>query len=409
MANLLWPGDHRAGQYFTDSAVCLAMVDVENAWLEALRRNTIIPAQTAKCDLRTLINDADLEVIAKEAENGANPAIPLVRLLRQRAPESARQWIHRGLTSQDVIDSALVLTLHAGVNRLRGDLAVQLRSLVELADVHRTTPTVARTLTQSSFPTTFGIKAAVWLNTICAAADAVDRLRTPVQIGGAAGTLAAATEIAAVWHGRGRAADVALALADDTADVLGLEPSVPWHTSRSPISDAGDALVTCTDAWGRIAADVLTLGRPEIGELSEPGGQCCGGSSVMPDKNNPVLSVLLRRTALTTPPLAATLHTVAALSNDERADGAWHAEWDTLRILGRRTLVAASQASELLTGLRINLDRMGANLAAIDVIGEQRAIASWLGSRPTPDYFGAAGELIDSAIHLANGLVERLT
>lgn len=409
MTNLLWPGDHRAGRLFTDSAVCLAMVDVENAWLEALRRNTIVPAQTSPCDLRTLITDTDLEVIAEQAEDGANPVIPLVALLRQRAPESIRQWIHRGLTSQDVVDSALMLTVRAGLHRLLSDLAAQLRSLAEIADTHRRTPTVARTLTQGAVPTTFGAKAAVWLNTVCDAADGVERLQTPAQIGGAAGTMAAATEMAALLHGHGRAIDVALALADDTTDVLGLDSRVPWHTSRSPITAVGDALVGCTDAWGRIAADVLTLGRPEIGELNEAGGQGRGGSSTMPNKNNPVLSVLLRRTALTAPPLAATLHTAAALNNDERADGAWHAEWDTLRILGRRTVVAASHASDLLAGLRIHPDRMTANLAAVDVSGEQRAIASLIGLRSTPSYFGVSDALIDCAIGRANGLLERLT
>lgn len=118
----------------------------------------------------------------------------------------------------------------------------------------------------------------------------------------------------------------------------------------------------------------------------------------MPDKSNPVLSVLLRRTALTAPALAATLHTAAALTNDERPDGAWHAEWDTLRILGRRTLVAASHASELLTGLRVHPDRMSANLAAVNVSGEQRAIAAVTRRPPSPTYSGIADAVIDRAV-----------
>ena len=108
---------------------------------------------------------------------------------------------------------------------------------------------------------------------------------------------------------------------------------------------------------------MLVLGRPEIGELSEAVG---GGSSSMPHKANPVLSVLVRRAALTTPQLAATLHLAAADQVDERADGAWHAEWDTLRLLARRTAVAASQTAELLDGLRVHPDRMAANLAAAE-------------------------------------------
>ncbi|PQM45221.1 3-carboxy-cis,cis-muconate cycloisomerase [Mycobacterium talmoniae] len=137
------------------------------------------------------------------------------------------------------------------------------------------------------------------------------------------------------------------------------------------------------------------LARPEIGELSEPGG---GGSSTMPDKHNPVLSILIRRAAIAAPPLAATLHTAAALANDERPDGAWHAEWDTLRTLARRTVVAGSQCGELLAGLQIHPEAMARNLAATDVLGEQRAIASLVGKPPSSTYFGAIDLLIDETL-----------
>ena len=126
---------------------------------------------------------------------------------------------------------------------------------------------------------------------------------------------------------------------------LGLAPSTPWHTSRASVTRLGDASVRCTDAWGRIAGDVLVLGRPEIGELSEGAG---GGSSTMPHKSNPVLSTLVRRAALTTPQLAATLHLAAAEATDERSSGPWHAEWATLRTLLRRAVVAGDQATDLL-------------------------------------------------------------
>jgi 3-carboxy-cis,cis-muconate cycloisomerase len=132
---------------------------------------------------------------------------------------------------------------------------------------------------------------------------------------------------------------------------------------RRPVTRAGDALVATTDGCGRIARDVLELSRAEIGELSEARG---GGSSSMPHKANPVLSVLVRRAALTTPQLAATLHLAAAEQVDERADGAWHAEWDTSRLLARRTAIAADQTADLLAGLRVHADRMAANLAAAE-------------------------------------------
>lgn len=398
MTNLLWPGDHRGGRLLTDGAVLHAMVDVESAWLSGLAENALIPPNAADCDLHALIDDTDLAALAEAADDGANPVIPLVALLRQRAPEPTRRWIHRGLTSQDVLDTGLMVAVREAVGRVRAELATQLRHLSDMARTHRATAMVARTLTQTAIPTTFGVKAAAWLNGVCDAADAVAKVRTPVQIGGAAGTLAASVEMSALVLGVEHATDVAIRLADFTADALGLDGRLPWHTVRAPVTSIGDAFVGCTDAWGRIAADVLTLGRPEIGELVEPAEPGRGGSSTMPDKNNPVLSVLLRRTAITAPALAATLHTAACLHNDERADGAWHAEWDTLRILGRRTVVAASHASDPLAGLFVDPDRMAANLAATDVSGEQRAIASLVEKPATTTYFGVGDQIIDAAV-----------
>jgi len=156
---------------------------------------------------------------------------------------------------------------------------------------------------------------------------------------------------------------------------------------------------------------VLTLGRPEIGELSEGTG---GGSSTMPHKANPVLSTLVRRAALTTPQLAATLHLAAAGSVDERADGAWHAEWATLRTLLRRTCAAGSQTTDLLAVLRVHPDRMRATLDAArhDVLAEQRSMAALTGAGPDPhadaqpDYLGAAGPLVDAVLDRARAHLE---
>ncbi len=156
----------------------------------------------------------------------------------------------------------------------------------------------------------------------------------------------------------------------------------------------GDAAVTCTDAWGHLANDVLTLGRPEVGEVHEGGG---GGSSTMPGKTNPVLSVLVRRAALSAPQLAATLHLAGAEQVDQRADGAWHAEWATLRTLLRRTVVAGSQVTDLLTGLVVDPERMAATLAGVRVqaTAEQRTMAGLAGHEPSGQYLGEAGRLVD--------------
>jgi 3-carboxy-cis,cis-muconate cycloisomerase len=401
MTNLLWPGDHRAGEHLSDRALLASMVAVESAWLSALAAAGLAPAECAAVDLSKLITPNDCEAPAVSAEDGGNPVIPLVELLRRRAEPGIAPWIHRGLTSQDVLDTGLMRAVRAVADDLTTRLRQQISTLSELATRHRATPMLARTLTQHAAPTTFGVKAAGWLGGVVDAFERVAALVTPIQIGGAAGTLAATTELAALLTGATDPAGVSVALVRSAATTLGLHERPAWHTARAPVTAAADAFVSCTDCWGRIASDIVTLVRPEIAELSEPTARDRGGSSSMPHKRNPVLSILLRRAAIAAPPLAATLHTAAALANDERPDGAWHAEWDTLRTLGRRTVVAASQSGELLSGLTVHTQRMAENLAAADVLGEQRAIADLLGKEPSSTYFGAADRLVDESLSRA--------
>ncbi len=407
MTNLLWPGDQRAGEHLTDRALLAAMVEVESAWLGALAAAGLAPGEGA--DLSTLVGDDDRESLAAAAEGGGNPVIGLVELLRGRAAPAVAPWIHRGLTSQDVLDTALMLGVRAVVDELTTQLTQQLSALSALAAAHRATPMVARTLTQHAAPTTFGAKAAVWLNGVADAFEGLRGLVTPIQVGGAVGTRAAATELAALSGAAPDPSDASVVsgrLVHSAATALGLAVRPPWHTTRTPVTAAADAFVGCTDAWGRIASDVVTLVRPEIGELAEPAGENRGGSSAMPHKRNPVLSILIRRAALAAPQLAATLHTAAALANDERPDGPWHAEWDTLRTLGRRTVVAGSQCAELLTGLRVDAARMAENLSSADVLGEQRAIADLAGKPPSATYFGEADRLIDESIDRARRILK---
>ncbi|OMC19725.1 lyase family protein [Mycobacterium colombiense] len=398
MSNLLWPGDYRAGEHMTDEALLGSMIAAECAWLDALAAAGLAPAGCAEADLWNLVTHTDCESLAVTAEDGGNPVIPLVKLLRQRAEPGIAPWIHRGLTSQDILDTSLMLAVRGVADGLRAQLRQQISALTELATGHRRTPMLARTLTQHAAPTTFGVKAAGWLTGIVDAFERMTALSTPIQIGGAAGTLAATTELAALLTGTDDPAGVSLQLMRSAATTLGLQDRPAWHTARAPISAAADAFVGCTDAWGRIASDVVTLARPEIAELGEPATADRGGSSSMPHKRNPVLSILIRRASIAGPPLAATVHTAAALANDERPDGAWHAEWDTLRTLGRRTLVAGSQSGELLAGLTVHAQRMAENITAADVLGEQRAIADLVAKEPSPTYFGAADRLIDESL-----------
>lgn len=401
--DLFWPGDERAGEHFAPDRFLDALVLVEDCWLGSLVEVGIAPEGVRGTQVRALVRAEDLRAIAREAEAGGNPVIPLVRLLRQRLGDSdAATWLHRGLTSQDVLDTALALRLREALDRiLEEELPEQARALAGLADRHRSTAMPGRTLTQWAVPTTFGLMAATWLAGVTAAADALDRARAAlaVQVGGAGGTLAAIVELA---RGRGLPDPVAVAgrAADDLALRLGLAGAAPWHTDRHRLTGAADALVACADAWGHLAGDVLLRARPEIGELAEPATDGRGGSSTMPQKSNPVLAVLLRRHALAAPPLAATLHTAAAAYVDQRPDGAWHAEWSALATLGRRSVVAASQATELLTGLRVDVARMRANLTAAGdgLLAEQRSIAALVDAAPGEDYLGAADALIDTAI-----------
>ena len=400
MTDVFWPGDGRAGALMSDQALLTALESVEYAGLEALVEHKIAPAD-AQTEIRGLLSENDLGALADGAEAGGNPVIGLAEMLRERLSSEPARWLHRGLTSQDVLDTALMICLRDVVDRLDDELRMQVGGLRGLVSEHRSTPMVGRTLTQHAGPITFGLKAAGWLTGLLDAAEALAavRSRLPVQLGGAAGTLAASTELARLRE-LPEPAQVSWQLVESVASALGLAPSVPWHTSRSVVTAAGDALVGCTDAYGRIAADVATLSRPEIAELVEGGD---GGSSTMPQKHNPVLSVLIRRAALTGPPLASTLHLAAATNVDERPDGSWHAEWATLRDLARRTAIAASQASELITGLVVDEDRMAANLAAAAGIeAEQQAMADLVSAEPSKEYMGATELIIDRVLARAD-------
>ena len=375
----------------SDRAFLNAMVAVEQAWLDALIDAGIAP-QSARADLDAYVSDDDLEPLARDADVDGNPVSALVARLRLRAAEPTARWLHRGLTSQDVVDSALMVCVRDALDRVRDELAGQVRALSALTEKHRATPMLARTLTQAALPSTGGVKMARWLSAVLDAAEPLAELRVPVQAGGAAGTLAAAVELSGSVEG-------AISLGDSLAVALGLAPAPPWHTTRSTVTRIGDALATCCDAWGYIATDVATGSRPEIGELAEAGG---GKSSTMPHKNNPVRSVLIRRTAMTAGPLAATLHSAAAMSVDERSDGAWHVEWATLRTLTRRTVTAAAHTTELLAGLQIDAIRASANLAGAEgVSSEQQSMTELTGRPASADYLGAAEQLIDSALQRA--------
>lgn len=393
MSDLFWPGDHRATGVLDDTALLAAMVRVEDAWLGALVASGVAPTEAAT-SLVGVVGPADVGEISKAAEASGNPVLAVVAALRDRTEGATAHWLHRGLTSQDVLDTAMVLCLRDASTQVVGDVRTTLGHLADLATEHRSTPMVGRTLTQHAVPITFGAKVAGWIDGMVEALDdvlgATDDLT--VQVGGAAGTLAAPVELAG-------SVDAALSMVDHAAASLGLPVSPPWHTSRGRLTRFADSLVGLADVWGHLAADVVTLSRSEIAEVSEGRG---GGSSTMPHKSNPVLAVLLRRHALGAPGLAGTLHLASGTAVDERPDGAWHAEWAALRDLGRRSVVAAGQATDLVAHLQVHADAMARTLAAADGVHTEQASMNDLVDRPASDqYLGAAHHHVAVAVDRA--------
>ncbi|WP_371131073.1 lyase family protein [Arthrobacter sp. SDTb3-6] len=344
-----------------DAAVVGSVLTAETAWVQVLEAAGLAPAGTAATVRGAAQGDTfDPAGIAAAAQGGGNPVIPIVARLRAQVSERdprAAALVHASLTSQDVLDTALMLLAANAVALIRVDMARAAAALARLARTHAGTLQPARTLTQHSLPSTFGLKAAQWFHGLAAAATRLDAVTFPAQFGGAAGTLAAGSVLAA------KTGTDPFTLADAWAKELGLAAApAPWHTNRTAVTALGDALAALTDTAGKTANDVLLLSRPEFGELAEPRAAGRGVSSAMPQKQNPVLSVLVRSAALAAPQHAAQLHLAAALSVDERPDGAWHTEWDALRTLLELAGGAAAALRELAEGLRVFPAAMRRNL-----------------------------------------------
>ncbi|MBT2567512.1 adenylosuccinate lyase family protein [Arthrobacter sp. ISL-85] len=347
-----------------DRAVLAAILAVESGWAAVLQRAGLAPAGSAAVVASAAeVGRYDLADVVLRAQGGGNPVIPLLADLRRNvaaldtAGVGAGKAVHNSLTSQDVLDTALMLLARNTVHAIVADLKGITTALAGLAGQHAETLCVGRSLTQHSLPYTFGLRAAQWFQGVAAAGRQLEALEFQVQFGGAAGTLAAGTVLVE------GSPTTPFTLADALAAQLGLAPApAPWHTNRVAITSLGHALASVLDAFGKIAADVLFLSRPEVAELAEPRAAGRGVSSAMPQKQNPVLSVLVRSAALQAPQLAAQLHVAAANFNDERPDGAWHTEWPALRQLLALALGAAGHLRELAEGLRLFPDTMRRNL-----------------------------------------------
>ncbi|MEU6801336.1 class-II fumarase/aspartase family protein [Streptomyces neyagawaensis] len=365
-----WAGTPAAAEV-TDEAWLQAMLDAEVALARAQHAVGLTPAAAVEAIASVARTDRlDLVALAHAARAAANPVVALVTAFTEvvaAEDAAAAEYVHRGSTSQDILDSATMLVARRVLGLIAADLERTAAALAALADTHRHTVLAGRTLAQHAVPTTFGLKAAGWLRLV---ADALVRVRAvgsalPAQLGGAAGTLAAYREYAALDRGEtgDRASDRGgVELLGPFAEALGLaEPVLPWHTVRTPVAELGAVLQLVTGALGKFALDVQTLSRTEIGEVSEPAAAGRGASSAMPQKRNPALATLIVAAARQVPAHALVL-AQCLLAEDERPAGAWHAEWQPLREALRLAGGAAHTAVELAEGLIVHPDRMRANL-----------------------------------------------
>jgi 3-carboxy-cis,cis-muconate cycloisomerase len=372
---------------FGDEALLRGALDFETALAAAQAAEGLIAeADAAAIAVACRILVPDISALAAEAAHAGTLAIPLVARLRADLKEAyprAAAAVHRGATSQDLADTALMLQARAAMALLGADAARLETALVALSERHATTPALGRTLLQGALPITFGLKTAGWLAGVHAARTRLQREAASalmLQLGGAAGTLA----------GIG-AGETALVVARRMADALGLGmPVTPWHARREAIAALGAALAILTGAVGKMARDISLLAQNEVAEAFEPRLPGRGGSSAMAHKRNPTGCQVALSAALRAPGLAATL--LAGLPQEhERGLGGWQAEAPVLAdlfILAHGAVVAMADVAE---GLEVDTAAMARNLAAADV-GSDTGASALLVQRALAAVLGALGE-----------------
>jgi 3-carboxy-cis,cis-muconate cycloisomerase len=359
---------------FSDQAYIQSMLEFEAALARAEAKVGVIPAADAPIIAAACqAEDFNLEEIATQAALSGNVAIPLIKKLTEvvaRQNKDAARFVHWGATSQDAIDTAVVLQLRRALELMDQDLTRLTTTLASLADKYRATPIAARTWMQQALPTTFGFIVAGWLDAILHHRARLSDLRSrnlTLQFGGAVGTLAALS-------GRGPA--IAQALAEELRLPL---PPIPWHSHRDRIVEIASALGLCTGTLGKIARDISLHAQTEIAELAEPVAEGRGGSSTMPQKRNPVACATVLATAQRVPGLVSTMLS-SMVQEQERGLGGWQAEWETLPEIVCLSGGALHHLSEMLPGLHVDAKRMLKNLDATHGLIFAEAVTMALGN-----------------------------
>ena len=345
-------GDQEVIRLFSEESLVAAWLEVERALADAQAELGVIPADAAREIAAVAVPEhVDLAALREQTLVVGYPILPLLDQIVQRSPAAGR-YLHRGATTQDVMDTGLALVGSRALDRIDSVARILGDRLATLADEHRLTVMPGRTHAQPAVPIAFGGKVAVWLSEL---AGHVERLRSArarlavVQLFGAAGTAAALG---------GRSRDVRHAVAGR----LGLGAvDVPWHTARDGVAEAGFALASLAGLCGRIAREVVELSRPEIGELREEGGHHRGASSTMPQKANPIGSEAVIGMSVLAAHHAGAL--LAALQGThERSAGEWQVEWDAVPAVFASAGGAVSGTARIVEGLRVFPQRMRANL-----------------------------------------------
>jgi 3-carboxy-cis,cis-muconate cycloisomerase len=336
-----------------DRAWLQAMLDVEAELARAASDVGLVPVAAAEAVAASCraerFDGADL---AERAATAGNPVIPLVEDLRAAVPPKAAGAVHLGATSQDILDTSLMVLADRALGVTDAALARSIGAAAGLAADHRLDLMPGRTLLQHAVPITFGLTAATWLVGLADARSGLVRVRSErlaVQLGGAAGTLAPLGD---------RGAEVMERLAAR----LGLSaPPLPWHTTRGRVAELVSALAVAAGAMGKVAADVIGLMQTEVAEVREAAGPGRGGSSAMPHKRNPASATFVVAAAHQVVGAAGVV-LAAQLQVHQRAAGPWHAEWEPVRRALELTAGAAERLADLLAGLEIDKARMRADL-----------------------------------------------
>ncbi|MBN3468405.1 3-carboxy-cis,cis-muconate cycloisomerase [Pseudomonas savastanoi pv. phaseolicola] len=379
-------------EIFSDEGRVQGMLDFEAALARAQARVGLIPPEVVadielSCDARLF----DFDALAIAIGSAGNSAIPLVKALgKQIAARSAEaeRYVHMGATSQDVMDSGLILQLRRAIVLLERDLTLLADAMAEQAQRHAGTPLAGRTWLQQATPVTLGMKIAGWLGAVTRHRQRLNEIKPRLlclQFGGASGSLAAL-------------GDQAFSVAEALAGELQLElPEQPWHTQRDRLVEFAGLLGLIAGSLGKLGRDVSLLMQTEVGEVFEPSAPGKGGSSTMPHKRNPVGAAVMISTATRAPGLVATM--LAAMPQEhERSLGLWHAEWETLPELCCLVSGSLQQALQVLPGLQVDAERMASNLQSTKGLVLAEAVSIALAQRIGRD---AAHHLVEQCCRRA--------